>query len=142
MGFRNLLRRLLLVLGLLSVSLASAQDGRVPPPPPPDTPVYAVVVKFNDSAGVRMGSGGRLTQKASIARGVSAASLQASFTAIEAQARSRGLALRRHFELQTEGELDRWVASGRERSGKALADLNSFYSIPLPQGTRYSQVSA
>jgi serine protease len=141
------MRTLVLVLAALwiapGISLAqSAMTKLAPQPPlPPDTPVYAIVVKFHDDAGVRMGNAGRLTQKAVIAKGVPLGPLQASFSAIEAQARSRGLALKRHFDLQTEEALDLWVARGKDRSGRALADLNSFYSMPLPAGTRYSQVA-
>jgi hypothetical protein len=33
---RQTLRRLFLLLGFLSASIAMAQDGRIPPPPPPE----------------------------------------------------------------------------------------------------------
>jgi subtilisin family serine protease len=134
-------RTLILVLAVAAIVPGLAHARRAPQAPlPSDTPVHAIVVKFDDDAGVRMAPSGRLMQKPAIARGVSSASLQASFLAIEAQARSRGLALNRHFSLQSEDQLDRWVARGRER-GRILADLNSYYSLALPAGTRYSQVA-
>jgi serine protease len=136
-GSRSI-RRVILLVAVVG-SFASAQG--VSPAPSPDTEVTAIVVKFRDDAGVRMGSAGKLTQKASAARGVPMSALQSSFTALEARAKSNGLRLKRHFSKQSEETLDRWVARGRARSGKPLADLNSYYSMNLRRGTRYAQVA-
>jgi hypothetical protein len=110
-------------------------------PLPPDTEIEAIVVKFRDEAGVRTDADGRLTQKASIAKGVPFGALQASIAAIEAQGKISGYRLRRHFAIHPEIELDEWIERGRRRSNLQLSDLNSFYSMKVAPGTRYSQVA-
>lgn len=109
---------------------------------PPDTPIEAIVIKFEDGAGVRLGAGGKLVQKASVAINAPQAALLASVTKIEALAKSNGLKVRRHFASVSEEALDQWTASGEKRGNTDLNDLNAFYSLKVAPGTRFSQVTA
>src|SRR6185295_11586586 len=107
---------------------------------PPDTPVEAVVIKFRDDVGARLTAAGKLTQKAVSAKSGMAPGIQADFASIEGKVAARGFAMRRHLAVQSEEALDQWTARARQRSQKALADLNSFYSIPLPPNSKYADI--
>lgn len=108
---------------------------------PPETPVEAIVIKFRDDVRARLTAAGKLTQKADGAKVGVSAGIQSDFSSIEGKIASRGLKMRRHFDLENEDSLDQWIARARQRSQKALADLNSFYSIPLPANTKYADVA-
>jgi serine protease len=108
---------------------------------PADTEVAYIVVKFRDDAGVRMGPAGKLMQKGA---GASAAAtpLATSLRAIEARALGNRLTVRRHFAEQTEAQIDELMAEARKQGPERLADLNSYYSMRLPRGTRFADVAA
>jgi subtilisin family serine protease len=116
---------------LLAPSASDAQPlvARTPPPKPAWTAIgpaddpSRVVLKFAEGSGVRL-RGGRLVGR----RG---AALAAADEVLR-QAGVRPAAIRRYF-APSEGQLDARREDGQRRSGRALANLNLYYEIALPE---------
>ena len=123
-----------LIAGFALLLAGSAGDAkplapRTPPVKPARTVIglagdpSRVVVKFAEGSTVRL-RGGRFV-------GPRGAAL-AEVNEILRQARIRPAAIRRYFPVPV-AELDAWRNEGQQRSGRALADLNLYYELTLPE---------
>jgi serine protease len=109
---------------------------------PSNAEVAYIVVKFRDENRVRVGSNGKLQQKLSSGVAAVDAKLATGLAAVEAQALRSKLQVRRHFGEQTEAQIDQLMNEARLKSPQPLADLNSYYSMRLPAGSRFADVAA
>lgn len=147
---RIVIRKLLAIAGVIFLGAGSlAIHAQVTPQGkaalralPSNAEVAYIVVKFRDENRVRLGSNGKLQQKASSGFAAVDAKLATGLAAIEAQALRSKLQVRRHFGDQTEAQIDQLMNEARLKSSQPLADLNSYYSMRLPAGSRFADVAA
>lgn len=111
---------------------AKPLQARAPAPKPeltvigPGDDPGRLILKFAEGSGVRLRAG-RLVSR----RGAALAAVAEIFR----QAGIRPPALRRYFSA-SEGELYAWREDGQRRSGRALANLNLYYELELPDPAR------
>lgn len=117
---------------------------------PPQATVDTVTIKFQEGTRVRL-RGRNLTaiardgrETAKLAKlGLTPAQVEGDLHAVQSLLAShkvaRGRGLERQFDLP-EDELAAWRASGEERSGQELADLDLYYRVVVPEGTTQADV--
>ncbi|HEY0371578.1 MAG TPA: S8 family peptidase [Thermoanaerobaculia bacterium] len=125
---------------------ANKQTARLPL----DTAVETVILKFQEGTHVRMrgrsltaASGRDLRETAKLAKlGLNPNQVDNDLRAVQALLASSKL-LRNFDRLFTipEEDLAAWRASGEERSGEELADLDLYYAADVPKGTTQAQVN-
>jgi serine protease len=119
-------------------------------PVPPETEVESVVIKFQEGSRVRL-RGQSLVVLARSPReverlsslGLTGEQVQADLHATQALVASHKLVMGRGLErLFSVGETDLAArrASGEARSGRELADLDLYYQLRVPAGTRYVEL--
>ncbi len=113
------------------------------------TPVDRLVIKFHEGTHVRLRDGvlQELERSPSEEASLSELSLTPSQIADDAATVQYLLALSPKVEglgrlfSQGEGELEGWKASGEQKSGRQLADLNLYFQGTLTPGTRFEDLA-
>jgi serine protease len=117
----------------------------------PETPVEHIVIKFQEGSRVRLRNG-KLTilsrtpreRKDLAASGLKGARVIEDVLAVQAilgsDARIKDIG--RLFTGLSEDFLARWKRSGEVASGEQLADLDLYYGVRLPAGTRFAEVES
>lgn len=131
----------------------AAQKTHLSPPSAsaPDSPVERVVVKFQEGSRVRLRNGELAVlprnpreRKDLAVNGLKGARVLNDVIRVQAllDSDSRIEGISRLFSGLSEDFLAQWKASGEVASGEQLADLDLYYEVRVPAGTRFAEVES